>query len=218
MFVEPNLTIKQILDRLVSANTAYRNGTPTMLDAEYDALEDRLVELVDGADESFVEVREAKAFLATIGAPVGDSGWTKVRHASPMGSLNKAQNENDFRGWYASCGHKGTSLIVSDKADGISCFDENTPVHLANGEMIPIGQIVRENLRPSVLTWSPESGLGTSKITAVHDNGPREGWIRLLLEDGSKILVTENHLFYVKNKGWVPAKSLLGEDIVEPAE
>lgn len=120
MSVDPNMTIKQVLDRMVAANTAYRNGTPTMSDAEYDALEDRLVELVDGADDSFVEVREAKAFLATIGAPVGDSGWTKVRHASPMGSLNKAQNETDLRGWYVSCGNKGTSLIVSDKCDGIS--------------------------------------------------------------------------------------------------
>lgn len=115
------MTVRDIMDRLKQASTAYYGaGSSPLSDAEYDSLWDRLVELVDRADESSVEVREAKAFLATIGAPVGDSGWTKVRHASPMGSLNKAQNENDLRGWYASCGHKSTSLIVSDKCDGIS--------------------------------------------------------------------------------------------------
>jgi hypothetical protein len=89
--VVSNLTIKQILDRMVAANEAYRNPKPStdpnslnvavMSDAEYDALEERLAELVDGADDTFVEVREAKAFLATIGAPVGRRFVTRARWA-----------------------------------------------------------------------------------------------------------------------------------------
>ncbi|NBR67375.1 MAG: hypothetical protein EBT79_08920, partial [Actinobacteria bacterium] len=122
----------------------------------------------------------------------------------------------DARAWAATVG--AGDLVVSEKLDGISCFDEATPIHLANGERIAIGDVVRNNLRSAVLTWSPESGLGVSQITDVHDNGPREDWVRLTLEDGSTILVTSDHLFYVKDKGWVPAKDLLGEDIITPDE
>lgn len=114
------LTIRQVLDRLIAANEAYRNGVPLMSDAEYDAMEDRLAELVADADPSFIEVQEAQAFLASIGAPpADDSGWTKARHAAPMGSLNKAQSVDDLRSWFKSCGVQ-TGLVVSDKCDGIS--------------------------------------------------------------------------------------------------
>ena len=121
MSLDPNLTIRQILDRLIKANEAYRNGAPMMEDDEYDALYDRLVELVDGADPSFIEVQEAQAFIASIGAaPADDSGWTKVRHSAPMSSLNKAQTIDEFKSWVASCGPRPGRKVITEKLDGIS--------------------------------------------------------------------------------------------------
>ena len=212
-------TIQETLTRLVAANEAYRRGeAPMMTDAEYDALEDALAEAVASGDPSDPTVAAAAAFLASIGSPpADDSGWTKVRHDVAMQSLNKAQDASDLRSWAATVG-RGAELVWTEKLDGISCFDEATPIHLANGERISIGDVVRNDLRPAVLTWSPETGLGVSQITDVHDNGPREDWVRLTLEDGTTILVTSDHLFYVKDKGWVPAKDLLGEDIITPDE
>ena len=45
------------------------------------------------------------------------------------------------------------------------------------------------------------------------DNGERGGWLRLTLEDGTKIVVTEDHKFYVPKEGWIQAKDLLGKDL-----
>jgi DNA ligase (NAD+) len=104
---------------------AYYNGKPLVSDAAYDALEDELRDL-DPEHE----------ILKTIGAPVpGDeergpvSQWEKARHAIPMGSLNKAVNEAEFRQWIALCEKLGTesklplvskNLLVTEKLDGLS--------------------------------------------------------------------------------------------------
>lgn len=74
--------IQALYDRIQAANKAYRNGTPIMTDAAYDALEDQLRAL-DPNHPHF----------QTVGAaPLAGGGWPKVRHSIPMGSLNKAQD------------------------------------------------------------------------------------------------------------------------------
>lgn len=119
-----SLTIRQLLDRLIAANESYRNpgGKGLVLtDAEYDETFDRLGERVEVGDQSLVEVQEARAFLASIGAaPADNSGWTKVTHAAAMGSLNKAQNLVEMQDWNKSCGSTPRVYIVSHKLDGIS--------------------------------------------------------------------------------------------------
>lgn len=125
--------VHALLSRLKAARQDYYGGQkPSLTDAEYDTLEDELVGLVEVADDSEDGVSEAKSFLASIGAqPAGDSGWAKVRHAAPMGSLNKSQTVDDIQSWYGSCTSVGFSftgghnlpncnLVVSDKCDGIS--------------------------------------------------------------------------------------------------
>jgi DNA ligase (NAD+) len=97
--------ISDLADRLEAASAAYYNGTPTMSDADFDALENELRKL-DPHNPVF----------AKIGAPV-DSGWTKVRHPIPMGSLEKAQTEGEFLGWAQN---KPNALFLSEKLDGIS--------------------------------------------------------------------------------------------------
>lgn len=98
---------------------AYYNGTPLVTDAVYDALEDELREL-----------DPEHAILKSVGAPTtAVTAWEKARHAIPMGSLNKAVNEDEFRQWASRCDELGTKdklkricddLFVTEKLDGLS--------------------------------------------------------------------------------------------------
>lgn len=115
---------KQALaSKIEAARIAYYNGTPTLSDAAYDALEDQL----RAADPDHW-------VLKVVGAPPGDSGWPKVKHSVPMGSLNKAQVYQEMVKW-----QKGLEtlqdynralavnptvtpeLLLTEKLDGISC-------------------------------------------------------------------------------------------------
>lgn len=105
--------IANLVKTLAEARAAYYNtGTPVMTDAAYDSLEDELRRL-----------DPTNAFFAKVGtpAPVGGA-WPKVRHTIPMGSLNKAQNENDMRSWFSGCGlsNRSQPLVIMDKLDGLS--------------------------------------------------------------------------------------------------
>lgn len=98
---------------------AYYNGTPLISDAAYDALEDQLR-----------AIDPKHRFFGTVGAPVrGVTEWEKARHAIPMGSLNKAVNEAEFRKWAARCDELAAqqkltpiskNLFVTEKLDGLS--------------------------------------------------------------------------------------------------
>jgi len=198
--------ITDLAKRLKRANEAYRNGNPIMSDAAYDKLEDDLRALDPG-----------HSMLAKIGAPAPSGGhWPKAAHVIPMGSLKKCQfngnSAHELRAWMKTLPHPH-SCTISQKLDGISCFDGDTPVHLANGETIPIQQIVDEGLRPQVLTWTPQEGVVTRQVTNAFDNGERDNWVRLTFEDGTSVVVTEDHEFYAKNCGLTPAKDLLGMDL-----
>lgn len=110
---------------------AYYNGEALVSDAAYDALEDELRALDPN-----------HAILKSVGAPVRakkveeveeDEGavteWEKANHAIPMGSLNKAVNDGEFRQWAARCdqlaaenklGKVAENLLVTEKLDGLS--------------------------------------------------------------------------------------------------
>lgn len=115
-----NQQITDLVDRLTKANDAYRNGSPIMSDAAYDALEDQLRAL-----------DPAHPFLSKVGA-APTSGWQKARHGRPMASLNKAQVLTDLQAWAASCGYRpGEVLVVMCKLDGASLNCE-----YANGQFV----------------------------------------------------------------------------------
>lgn len=92
------------------ARDAYYNGNPIMEDSSYDAIEDELRK----ADPSH-------PLLAKVGAKPTDSGWPKVRHEIPMGSLKKAQDNAEMNSWIHSMNINDLDAIcVSEKLDGIS--------------------------------------------------------------------------------------------------
>lgn len=113
--------IATLLAQLKAAETAYRLGKPTMTDATYDQIRDELDDLCAGEDPDMSDVKEALAFLASIGGDdvADDSKWIKVRHTAPMTSLNKAVNPQKLLEWHQTCGSR-SGFIVSVKMDGFS--------------------------------------------------------------------------------------------------
>lgn len=91
--------------KIQEARDAYYNGEPIVDDATFDAWLDELKELN-------VSSPQVKAIGAT---PV--SSWPKVRHSIPMGSLDKAQTEEELCDWAAG---KSGPFLVTEKLDGIS--------------------------------------------------------------------------------------------------
>jgi DNA ligase (NAD+) len=120
--------VAELAELLRKYKDAYYNGEPLVSDAAYDALEDELRVL-----------HPDHPVLRSIGAPLsprGEAGaeevvteWEKARHAIPMGSLNKAVSEAEFRQWAARCDQLGVesklptitkNLLVTEKLDGLS--------------------------------------------------------------------------------------------------
>ena len=110
--------IAELAKLLKKYKDAYYNDQPLVSDAAYDALEDELREL-----------DPAHSLLASVGAPAAVTSWAKANHAIPMGSLNKAVNEDEFRQWLKRCEELGATnklgsiaknLFVTEKLDGLS--------------------------------------------------------------------------------------------------
>ena len=102
------MTESEIVEQLIAAKDAYYNNEPFMTDADFDALENRL-RLINPKNKYFN--------MVGISSPHSK----KINHYYRMRSLQKANNENDFRLWY---GRNKTSinthLAVMHKIDGLS--------------------------------------------------------------------------------------------------
>jgi DNA ligase (NAD+) len=153
--------VAELAELLGKYKDAYYNGQSLVSDAAYDALEDELRALDPD-----------HAILKSVGAPV-DRGlgegrsssnevvteWEKARHAIPMGSLNKAVNEAEFRQWLARCDQLGAEsslapisndLLVTEKLDGLSLA-----VNYENGRLVEaitrgdgqVGERITQNAR-----------------------------------------------------------------------
>jgi DNA ligase (NAD+) len=103
--------------RLEKYRASYYAGHPEISDAAYDALEDELRDL-----------DPTHPVLARVGSAELVAEWPKARHEIPMGSLNKAVNEEELRAWLARCEELAekdglgpvSDLFVAEKLDGIS--------------------------------------------------------------------------------------------------
>lgn len=224
-----NMSEAQLIAQLTGWDDAYYNGSGIVSDSTYDLVRDFAKAAYSG-----------NPYFNKTGAPVAQSGgtWPSVRHPVLMSSLEKVKPtlgddpapgadptkkivlpSTELAAWYR--GNKlanSTKFQVMLKLDGSSCFDGETQVHLANGETLSIQEIFEQNLAPRVLTWDEKRGVTTESVVKVHDNGIKNNWVRLTFEDkvlhlSTSVVVTEDHLFKVKGKGWVQAKDLQGEDL-----
>ncbi len=113
------ISLEKLVARLTQYKAAYYNDSPLVSDAAYDGLEDQLRAL-----------DPKHPFFAAVGAPVAAvTQWEKAKHAMPMGSLNKAVTEEEFRKWAARCDALAVAqkrepisgnLLVTEKLDGLS--------------------------------------------------------------------------------------------------
>lgn len=134
--------IRELATLIQKYKDAYYNGEPLVTDAAYDALEDELRALDPNHNvlkSVGAPLRDKKGIVAKTKAPRieeeeagGDevvTQWEKANHAIPMGSLNKAVNETEFRQWAARCDLLSSeakvepiskNLLVTEKLDGLS--------------------------------------------------------------------------------------------------
>jgi DNA ligase (NAD+) len=111
-----------LMARIGQANAAYHGeDAPVMTDAEYDALRRE----ADGILAAHPEYKEAATAMAEVGAaPAG--GFGKIRHATPMLSLDNAFSPEDFSEFCARIrrflGLDETTLqfVAEPKIDGLS--------------------------------------------------------------------------------------------------
>ena len=100
--------ILQLKDKIISANFAYRQGTPVLSDQVFDDLCDEYQKLVSED--------EWNAFRDTLHEVKG-----KVKHPYVMGSLNKLKAEEEKTVLEFISKVSKPTLNVSAKVDGISC-------------------------------------------------------------------------------------------------
>jgi len=95
--------IAQIADQLKRCSDAYYNSTPIVSDEKFDQLKNKLEELDPD-----------HPFLSQIGAPI-KGAWTKHKHRSLIGSLNKVNTKEELSNWAED---KGKLFVLTEKYDG----------------------------------------------------------------------------------------------------
>lgn len=98
--------INELKDYLVKANNAYRDGSPLMSDAQFDALEEQL-RIIDPSNEWFAK-----------GVNDATPKKRKVKLHYPMMSLNKHKTIDSLRSWASN--YPNATFIITPKFDGLS--------------------------------------------------------------------------------------------------
>ena len=106
---------KELKEKILAANAAYRSGSPIMEDGEFDALLEEL--------QSQISEEEYNSFRNTLHEVKG-----KVKHPYVLGSLDKLKSEEPEKVAKFISENLKTKLNVSAKVDGISCR-----LHYENG-------------------------------------------------------------------------------------
>lgn len=104
--------IEELAARIVELRDAYYQGAPLVADAEYDAAEDELRELI-AANPDLAPVPNP---LEQVGGPA--ALHAPVRHARPMLSLEKATKPEQVATFFGR--FPGQSVVVMPKLDGLS--------------------------------------------------------------------------------------------------
>ncbi len=104
--------IQELADRIVVLRDAYYRGSPSVADAEYDAVEDELRGLIEANPELAPDPNP----LEQVGAPA--VLHAPVRHSRPMLSLEKATKPEQVAAFFGR--FPGQPVAVMPKLDGLS--------------------------------------------------------------------------------------------------
>ncbi len=104
--------IQELADRITALRDAYYEGSPSVADAEYDAIEDELRALI-GANPQWTPEPNP---LEQVGAP--SVLHAPIRHSRPMLSLEKATRSEQVEAFFGR--FPGQPVVVMPKLDGLS--------------------------------------------------------------------------------------------------
>ena len=104
--------IQELADQIVALRDSYYRGSPSVADAEYDAIEDELRSLVTANPELAPDPNP----LEQVGAP--SVLHAPVRHSRPMLSLEKATKPEQVEAFFTR--FPGQPVVVMPKLDGLS--------------------------------------------------------------------------------------------------
>ena len=116
--------IKQLVDKIIEANNAYRQGKPIISDKQYDILIDELRSL-DPENE----------LLNIVGHEIQDES-RKRKLPIPMASMNKVKTLDEINDWVRLKGiNPKQTVVITPKYDGLSlCVDELTGESWTRGD------------------------------------------------------------------------------------
>jgi len=104
----------------------------------------------------------------------------------------------------------GRWCIIMDE-----CFPYDTEVILANGARKKIGDIVEQKIPCEVRSYNVVTGAGEVKpVVSWHKNVRKNRLVKVTLDNGYEVKMTENHKVYTVNRGYVLARELTSEDEV----
>ena len=102
------------------------------------------------------------------------------------------------------------NVITTEKVDG--CFEENSPVMLANGEYRRICELQRGDM---VLGFNG-TDFSPTQVLAVLNKKQDKKWVKLHFDNGKATICTADHQFLTA-RGWVAAEQLEETDeIISP--
>lgn len=104
--------VQELADQIVALRDSYYRGSPTVADAEYDAIEDELRGLIAEHPEWAPDPNP----LEQVGAPA--VLHAPVRHSRPMLSLEKATKPEQVEAFFER--FPGQPVVVMPKLDGLS--------------------------------------------------------------------------------------------------
>src|SRR3954465_8480928 len=104
--------IQELADQITALRDSYYRGSPSVSDAEYDAIEDELRTLVEANPQLAPDPNP----LEQVGAPA--VLHAPIRHSRPMLSLEKATRPEQVEAFFNR--FPGQSVVVMPKLDGLS--------------------------------------------------------------------------------------------------
>lgn len=104
---------------------------------------------------------------------------------------------------------------VTIKWDG--CVHPDTVLLTSEGEM-SIKDIIESNKSLQVLTHNfdtQQDEYNNAQYPRINNNN--KNWVKINLENGESLILTEDHEVYVDGKGWIQAKHLSPQDEIKQA-
>lgn len=150
--------------------------------------------------------------------------------AEPIKKLGRAFNHlEDLVFFYGSAGTLEALSHIKEmvteagyksirmKWDG--CIHEDSIVKTSLGDLTIKELITQYKSDPSIKVFGKDLSKNENTLTEILGTSITQGvksWVKLELENGAKLILTEDHEVYTSNRGWIPAGQLTAnDDIVE---